>query len=215
MMDESGQKSGYGYDFFTLLSRYSDLRFEYVGYDQGWEDMLRMLESGEIDLLTSAKRTPEREDKFGFSRPIGMTYSAIIVRKDNNRIISGDYKTYNGMKIGVMQGSTQEVSLKELAAENREEALQKVTLSDPEAYALILMDIQMPIMDGLEATKRIRALENKTLAAIPILAMTANVFEEDRNRALASGMNGFISKPIQIDKLTRELVKVFQTPQSV
>lgn len=68
-------------------------------------------------------------------------------------------------------------------------------------FDLVLMDIQMPKMDGYEATKRIRALEDEKLNSIPIVAMTANAFDEDRNNALASGMNDFITKPIRIKEI--------------
>ena len=94
-------------------------------------------------------------------------------------------------------------------AENGREAVNKVAASRPGYYDLILMDIQMPLMDGYEATRRIRSLENKTLAHIPILAMTANAFEEDRAAALKSGMNGFLSKPIDVDEVVQTIQKVF------
>ncbi len=73
--------------------------------------------------------------------------------------------------------------------------------SEPGYYQLVLMDVQMPVMDGYEATKIIRKLEDQKLAAIPIIAMTANAFEEDRQEALKSGMNGHIAKPINVDTL--------------
>ena len=73
---------------------------------------------------------------------------------------------------------------------------------------LVLMDVQMPVMDGYTATRQIRALEDPALAGIPILAMTANAFDEDRRNALASGMNGFLSKPIVIGDLVQELHKI-------
>lgn len=79
MIDENGKKSGYGYEFLNLLSRYCNLRFEYTGYDKSWEETLKMLENGEIDLVTSAKKTPEREEKFAFSMPIGSSYTIITV----------------------------------------------------------------------------------------------------------------------------------------
>ena len=75
-------------------------------------------------------------------------------------------------------------------------------------YDLIFMDVQMPKMDGYEATQAIRALDDKEKAAIPIVAMTANAFAEDRERALAAGMNGHIAKPIDVKKLERVLVKL-------
>ena len=75
-------------------------------------------------------------------------------------------------------------------------------------YDLIFMDVQMPKMDGYTATQAIRALDDKEKAAIPIVAMTANAFAEDRERALAAGMNGHIAKPIDVKKLERVLVKL-------
>ena len=74
---------------------------------------------------------------------------------------------------------------------------------------LILLDVQMPIMDGYEATRRIRMLDNPARSGIPILAMTANAFDEDRKAAITVGMNGFLSKPIQIEELIQTLQSVF------
>ena len=95
-------------------------------------------------------------------------------------------------------------------AENGAAAVEKIAASRIGEYDLILMDIQMPIMDGYEATRAIRALEEPALAGIPILAMTANAFDEDRKTALESGMNDFLSKPIQIDELVQMLQNVFK-----
>lgn len=72
-------------------------------------------------------------------------------------------------------------------------------------YDVILMDVQMPVMDGLEATKEIRKLEDESLSKISIIAMTANAFEEDRKSCINAGMNGFVSKPIKIDFLMKAL----------
>ena len=72
-------------------------------------------------------------------------------------------------------------------------------------YDMILMDIQMPQMDGYKATRVIRRLPDKDKACIPIIAMTANAFEEDKRKAIAAGMNGHIAKPIQVDKLLSTL----------
>ena len=75
---------------------------------------------------------------------------------------------------------------------------------------LILMDVQMPEMDGYEATRRIRALPDKKKAAIPIVAMTANAFEEDQKNALNAGMNGHIAKPLDIQKLFQVLSELLK-----
>ena len=93
-------------------------------------------------------------------------------------------------------------------AENGAVAVEKVRTAAPGSYDLVLMDVQMPVMDGYTATRQIRALEDPALAGIPILAMTANAFDEDRRNAMKSGMNGFLSKPIVIGDLVQELHKI-------
>ena len=99
-------------------------------------------------------------------------------------------------------------------AENGAVAVEKVRTSGPGRYDLVLMDVQMPVMDGYTATRQIRALEDPALAGIPILAMTANAFDEDRRNALASGMNGFLSKPIIVGDLVQELRKILSDARS-
>ena len=79
-----------------------------------------------------------------------------------------------------------------------------------DTYDMILMDIQMPKMDGYKATQAIRNLSDKDKASIPIIAMTANAFEEDKRDAIAAGMNGHIAKPIQVDKLLSILSEVIR-----
>ena len=81
---------------------------------------------------------------------------------------------------------------------------------DADLYDLILMDIQMPNMNGYEATRRIRQFENVKKASIPILAMTANAFEEDKKMAMEAGMNGHISKPIDVNVLENEIINIFK-----
>lgn len=81
---------------------------------------------------------------------------------------------------------------------------------DEDFYDLILMDIQMPNMNGYEATRRIRQFENVKKASIPILAMTANAFEEDKKMAMEAGMNGHISKPIDVNVLEKQIINIFK-----
>ena len=90
-------------------------------------------------------------------------------------------------------------------AEDGAVAVQKIKQAAPGQYDLILMDIQMPNLDGYEATRQIRALPDAEKASIPIFAMTANAFEEDRQNALAAGMNGHIAKPLDVPHLLRVL----------
>ena len=94
------------------------------------------------------------------------------------------------------------------SAENGAVAVEKVSTAAPGSYDLVLMDVQMPIMDGYTATRKIRALDDPARAKLPILAMTANAFDEDRRNALESGMNGFLSKPIVIADLVQEMRKI-------
>ena len=96
-------------------------------------------------------------------------------------------------------------------AEDGEIAVQKMKQAAPGQYDLILMDIQMPKMDGYEATRQIRALPDAAKADIPIFAMTANAFEEDRQSALKAGMNGHIAKPLDIPHLLQVLADVLKS----
>ncbi len=95
-------------------------------------------------------------------------------------------------------------------ATNGQEAVDKVAASTPGDYAVVLMDVQMPIMDGYEATRAIRALDNEALASIPIVAMTANAFAEDVQAALDAGMNAHVAKPIDVGKLMATLIEVLR-----
>jgi len=109
----------------------------------------------------------------------------------------------NELNREIAQELLSDAGIKSDAAENGAVALEMLLNNDPNYYDLILMDIQMPIMDGYAATEAIRKMENHTLANIPVVAMTANAFEQDKELALASGMNDHLSKPINIANLLR------------
>ena len=115
MMDENGNRSGYGYDFLRLMARYWDVDYEYVGYDKSWEEMQQMLIDGEIDMVTSARRTPEREELFDFSRPIGTNNGILTVRSDNSTIVEGKYSTYDGMRVALLRGNSRNDEFAEYA----------------------------------------------------------------------------------------------------
>ena len=93
-------------------------------------------------------------------------------------------------------------------AVNGQDAVEKFSKSKPGDFDAILMDIQMPVMNGYEATKKIRALENSELAKIPIIAMTANAFSEDVENAKAAGMNAHIAKPLDVPKMIETLKEI-------
>ncbi len=139
------------------------------------------------------KSAPKEETKKPSYRFVGRR---ILLAEDNelNREIAEELLTEAGFTVE--------------SAENGQIASEMVERSAPGYYDLVLMDVQMPIMNGYEATKKIRALENRALADIPVIAMTANAFEEDKADAFAAGMNGHLAKPIDIEAMLTLLEQV-------
>ena len=136
------------------------------------------------------------EDEPGEARgEVSLEGLKILLVEDNemNREIATDILEDNGVTV--------------FAAEDGDIAVDMVKKAKKGDYDVVLMDIQMPRMNGFEATKAIRALEDPALAGIPIIAMTANAFEEDRKRALASGMDEHIAKPINIEKMKEAIAR--------
>ena len=142
-----------------------------------------------------------------------------VVQDENILPVLDEECNFKGKRLLLVEDNelNQEIALEILGeygfiietANNGLEAVEKVTDSKPGDYDLILMDIQMPVMNGHEATKRIRDLKDPALANIPILAMTANAFDEDRKFAIECGMNGFLSKPIEIKQVIHVLRDLF------
>ncbi len=99
-------------------------------------------------------------------------------------------------------------------AENGQQALDIISASEPGHYDAVFMDIQMPVMDGYEATRRIRELSDPQLRDIPIIAMTANAFSEDVQKAKEAGMNGHVSKPIDVNAMLSTLTGILQSRES-
>jgi signal transduction histidine kinase/CheY-like chemotaxis protein len=116
----------------------------------------------------------------------------------------------NELNIEVAKEILEVVGLQVDEAHNGKEAVEKVMNSDVNYYSMIFMDIQMPIMNGYEATKAIRNNDREDLKNIPIIAMTADAFAEDARKAMNAGMNGHIAKPIDIAKLDKEIKKYIQ-----
>ncbi len=116
MQDAAGHRSGYGYDFLQEVARYTGWNYEYVGYDLGWAKLQTMLDAGEIDLLTSARKTPERESKYIFSEPMGTSAGILSVRSGNERLVTGDYSTYDGLRVGQIKDSSINENFRQFAA---------------------------------------------------------------------------------------------------
>ncbi|MCH4153300.1 MAG: transporter substrate-binding domain-containing protein [Mageeibacillus sp.] len=118
MVDDQGNRSGYGYDFLQMLSRYGDWTYEYVGYDKSWAQMQDMLADGEIDLLTSAQKTTEREQLFAYSdKAIGTSAAILTVKSGDDRYSAGDYASYNGMRVGLLKDSSRNDKFEEFAGQ--------------------------------------------------------------------------------------------------
>ena len=103
LKDANGNLSGYTIDLWHMANRYMDVKLEYVGYGKNWNELLQMLQNGELDILTNAQKSPEREQIFAFTKPTGVTSGLLNVRADNTKFIAGDYATYNGMRIGTFR----------------------------------------------------------------------------------------------------------------
>lgn len=98
-------------------------------------------------------------------------------------------------------------------AENGKEAVEKFAASEPFTYDFVFMDITMPVMDGLEATRRIRAMERADAAEVPILAMTANAFQDDVQMSMEAGMNAHLTKPLEVDKIEEAMKNVMMNQE--
>lgn len=156
----------------------------------------------------------EKRMDHDFGRPsadrVEETFSPMTAGNDfsgRHVLLVEDNELNREIAIAILRGYGFEVD----TAENGAIAVEKVQSAAPDTYDIVLMDVLMPVMDGYEATRRIRALEDPARAKIRILAMTANAFEEDRKAAFAVGMDGFLSKPIDIDELWKTLRRLLQS----
>ena len=159
-------------------------------------------EQGKGSEFTISLRFPIGEAKTGQTPPAAkasaFTGKKLLVVEDNE------------LNLEIASTLLKEAGFEVDTAENGKIAVEKVEAASADRYDLVLMDIQMPEMDGYEATRRIRALPDAKKAALPIVAMTANAFEDDRKNALHAGMNGHIAKPLDIQKLFQVLSELLK-----
>ncbi|MDE7360983.1 MAG: transporter substrate-binding domain-containing protein [Oscillospiraceae bacterium] len=175
MKDEEGRLTGYGIEFLNLVSEYSRLNFQYTGYDRGWGEMLDMLKNGEIDVVTSARRTPDREEHFAFSLPIGRNDTVLSIRVDNTRQRRGFYQTYNGMTVGQIAGSSQNESLVEFAKDKGFTYLTK----EYDDSAVLAAALQNGEVDAILSSDLRKAENEKTLDIIEEADFYAIVRKDD------------------------------------
>jgi signal transduction histidine kinase/ActR/RegA family two-component response regulator len=115
-MDTAGEKSGYGYDFLQMIAGYANFKYIYVGYQRSWDDMLEMLDSGEIDMLTYAVKLPEYEKRFDFSEHSIGTSSAILTTSTSNAAFAAnDYRPFDGMRVGFLPNANRKAAFDDYA----------------------------------------------------------------------------------------------------
>jgi CheY-like chemotaxis protein len=140
-----------------------------------------------FDIAAAPKQTAEQEKEMDLS--------------NRNLLLVED----NELNLEIARDMLMEEGIHVTVAKNGKEAVEIFMQSEPGEYDLILMDIIMPVMDGLEATRRIRRSNHPSAESIPILAMTANAYAEDVEKSKAAGMNAHLSKPVEMEELRQRL----------
>ena len=116
---EDGRRSGYGYEFLQRLAIHGGWTYEYVGYEGSYAEALDMLRAGEVDIVTSVSKTPEREKEFLFSdQDIGVNSTILTVKAGNETVTEGDYATYDGMTVGMLEGNSKNANFERFAEEH-------------------------------------------------------------------------------------------------
>ncbi len=154
-IEENGQRSGYGYEFLQKIACYSDWTYDYRAYDASYADNLEMLENGEIDVLTSVTKTPEREEKFLFSdESIGTNSTMFTVKSGNQEVVAGNYDTYDGLTIGMLEGNSKNDVFKEFSKEKNFSYHAKYYSTEDELInALQTDEVEGAVTGSLRATQ--------------------------------------------------------------
>ena len=170
-------------------------------------------------LIRMMKSDIEVESKLGEGSTFSFTIQLAYIDSDEDVIVDNDVKPdFSGKRILVVEDNALNMEIIHTIlldygfevdeAYNGQEAVTKMESSSPYYYDLVLMDIMMPVMNGLEATRAIRKLNRKDCATVPIVAMSANAFDDDVKLSLASGMVGHLSKPINVRKMEEMLINI-------
>ncbi len=211
MIDEDGDRSGYGYDILQYMAGYTDWRYEYVGYDKSWSEMQDMLANGEIDLLTSAQKTDERMERFDFSdEPIGTSSAILTVKAGSSAYMTADYENWSGMRIGVLKGNSRN---DDLAAFSEEKGF---------FYTPVTFESTEELMTALQTGKSIDAALTSDLRAVSnewILAKFASkpfyIMVQKGNDALLNEINRVLGLLFTDHAgLRTQLMERYYTPES-
>ncbi len=185
---ETGKRSGYGYEFLQRLARYTDWEYEYLYTDMKHDDCLKLLKEGKLDIVTSTSKTPEREEDFLFSdKDIGTNSTIFTVKAGNDKVIKGDYKTYDGLSIGMLDGNSKNKIFEEFADGKFNFTVKYYNNDDALTSALENGEV-----DGI-VTGSLRAMGNEWL----IESLSANPFYvvvNKNNQALMDKINAAIDE---------------------
>ena len=178
--------------FVQLASTYdSDIKVRFEGEEINGKSIMGLM-------LLAAEQGRTLELEADGPDEVEMLYALrILVVEDNE------------LNREIVKAVLEETGFEVEEAENGAVAVDKIKTAGALYYDVVLMDIQMPVMDGYMATKKIRSLEDSDLANIPIIALSANAFEEDRKASADAGMNGHLAKPVNVSELLKMLCKLF------
>ena len=155
--------------------------------------------------------------------PYIMSSASVVGKKESEGPLGELFDTFdetnlfgedNDLNAEIAEAILENAGLKIEHVEDGIQCVNRIEKMPADTYDMILMDIQMPKMDGYKATQAIRNLPDKDKACIPIIAMTANAFEEDKRDAIEAGMNGHVAKPIQVDKLLSMLAEIIRQQEN-
>ena len=163
-------------------------------------------ELGKGSTFTVTLKHKIAEESYYVKKRAESSESSSEILEGKNILLAED----NDLNAEIAEAILERAGLKTERVEDGIQCVNRIMEMPVGTYDMILMDIQMPKMDGYKATQEIRHLPDEDKACIPIVAMTANAFEEDKRNAIAAGMNGHIAKPIQVDKLLSMLAEIIR-----